>query len=691
MLTASACSASGSCAAQAPTACANHLACANATTCNASCGGNADCVTGYVCSGGSCVTPIANGGACSGDGACISNICGINGTGNCCAAACNIADATCGATACDSTGTCVYPAALMPCGVVCTGSALIASACDGLGTCVADAGIPCSNGFACANAGSCAAACTDNTTCAPNNFCDTATGTACCAIASGTGLTIDNSTGNDGASCCGIGDAGACQTLTRGMQLVGLTNALKAGTFVTLNASINGDGGGDWTAEVYPVSLGWGVTLNAPGVYFNDVNSNAEIFDVALQTGEVAENPVVIGGASALAADRVVIGVDSSGDLTFDSVSVHVESGQTLDILNAQVLEKKHGNLLCANWCGIAIDVEKTATLNISSDNSGNAGTLYLGGLLPNGRAPIYGGGMLGGSGPSLGILCNGTITDGPTGATPSLVSQRKAVSIDAEDSCSVTLANDPTFGPPSAGGFSGDGGGCAAVPYLDGTGIMANGNAVTVTLSGATLSCMADDGIEVTNAGNGLKPAVVTIQADTAGNPSVIENCEVDGIYATAGSTYIIGSIIRNNLIGIDMETDTSAGTNPAGVWVNDGTGNAQATNSSVICNSSEEIGGGGYGFDIYNNSTAALNADYVNWDQWYDPNGGATGTTTDIFYCDDNFTCTCEVFNSADMAVCVNTTNDDMDLVMGTGMGTTPTGTYSANSGASSGSGCQ
>ena len=139
-----------------------------------------------------------------------------------------------------------------------------------------------------------------------------------------------------------------------------------------------------------------------------------------------------------------------------------------------------------------------------------------------------------------------------------------------------------------------------------------------------------------------------------------------------------------------MQLDSDIAASTNPDGVWLNDGTGTAPSVNTTVTCNSNQETGYG-TGIDVYNNSTATVNADYVNWDQWYDPNGGSTGTTTDIFYCDDTLTCSCQVFDSSATAVCVNTTNDDLDLVLGTGAGTTPMGAYSANSGASSGSGCQ
>jgi hypothetical protein len=405
----------------------------------------------------------------------------------------------------------------------------------------------------------------------------------------------------------------------------------------------------------------------------------------------VAGNPVVIGGASAKAAERVVIGVDSSANLTSDPISINVEAGQTLDILNAQVWEAPNTfEIMCKGglpWCGTAIDVQKTATLNVGFDANGNSGTVYLGGTLPNGNTPNFGG-FPALKHPSRGILCNGTIVDSQTGANPSLVSQYQGLSIDAEDACSVTLANDPTFGAASIGGFTNAGNGCAQV--LDGTAIVANGDSATVTLSGATISCMNGDGIDVTNTATSVTAAVVTVQADGQGNPTKIENCETTGVFATAGSTYLIGAVIQYNLIGIDMETDSTASTNPDGVWLNDGTGTATSVNTSVTCNSNQETGFG-TGIDVYNNSTATVNADYVNWDQWYDPNGGSTGTTTDIFYCDDTLTCTCEVLDSSSTAVCVNTTGDDLDLVLGTGPGTKPTGKYSANSGASSGSGCQ
>jgi hypothetical protein len=58
-------------------------------------------------------------------------------SGRCCHSACNFADSTCGATACDGNGACVYPDAGLACGSpICSGGVLTQSQCDGLGSCV---------------------------------------------------------------------------------------------------------------------------------------------------------------------------------------------------------------------------------------------------------------------------------------------------------------------------------------------------------------------------------------------------------------------------------------------------------------------------------------------------------------------------------------------------------------------------
>ncbi len=50
---------------------------------------------------------------------------------------------------------------------------------------------------------------------------------------------------------------------------------------VTINAAVRKGNTWNPAGEVYPIVLGWGAKLSAPGVYFYDANKNAEIIDVA--------------------------------------------------------------------------------------------------------------------------------------------------------------------------------------------------------------------------------------------------------------------------------------------------------------------------------------------------------------------------------------------------------------------------
>src|SRR5262249_44162343 len=76
-------------------------------------------------------------------------------SGRCCHAACNLGDPTCGASACDTSGACVYPDAGLDCGSpTCAGGVLTTHACDGLGTC-ATTSEPCPGSQPCSSASSC--------------------------------------------------------------------------------------------------------------------------------------------------------------------------------------------------------------------------------------------------------------------------------------------------------------------------------------------------------------------------------------------------------------------------------------------------------------------------------------------------------------------------------------------------------
>ena len=113
----------------------------------------------------------------------------------------------------------------------------------------------------------------------PGDFCEAAHATSFApGLVSGGGLRVDSATGNDATPCCGIGSNGPCQTLSHAMRLI--DNAQAQG--VVMTAGVNG-GGGDWApaaGEPFPVVLGWGVELSAPGVFFTDISTVSAIFEL---------------------------------------------------------------------------------------------------------------------------------------------------------------------------------------------------------------------------------------------------------------------------------------------------------------------------------------------------------------------------------------------------------------------------
>ncbi len=671
MLTTSDCDGSGACIAGTPVACPNNFACADSTSCKTSCLATTDCASGFWCSASACVPLLVPGTACTENDACGSGMCGVSGSGNCCTAACATADPTCGATSCDSTGTCTYPAATTPCGTTsCSGSMLTTSACNGSGTCAVGTPTDCPNNLACNSAGtSCNASCTTATQitdCASGDFCDSPM-SVCCGPLNGQSLSVDNATGTD-AACCGYGSVGSCQTLTRAMSLVNGLNSLTPGTVATITATVNA-GSGDWTNnETYPISLGWGVQLTAAGVYFTDTAGGATIFDIALQPGETTPaNPVTLQGNGNLTPNAIVIGSDTLGNLTSDASAITVEANETLNVAFANVYEAT-GNA--------GISVLSSATLTLDQNASGGALNLgpFAGGVLPNGTAisPALGNG----------IACTGTISDSNSTAAHSVVGTGQAISIDAESGCALTLTDNPTFGWPTIGGYTGAGSGCTGNPTpMDGIGVLANGSA-TVSLSNASATCMIQYGIEANDSN-----ATAALPSVTLSNVT-IENCAQAGVYAAAGSVTVSSGTIDHNFIGVDQENDAILDT--VGVTLNDGT---MTNNTTVICNSNQETTGtGNPGIDVYNNSSGVMTADYVNWDNWYDPNGDATvSDSTDVFYCDATFTCQCEVFDSTATPACINTAgSNDMDLVLGGSTDSTPRGSQTSTNGAQAANAC-
>jgi hypothetical protein len=622
MLTKQVCSGQGSCVPNAAAPCPNGFACQDATSCKTTCTVAADCATGFYCNGDACLAQQATG-ACTRNDACTSGICGAGGMGHCCTAACSTTDPVCGVLDCDGTGACVYPPATTSCGTQnCKGHTQSqATNCDGLGTCIPPVTIDCSP-YVC-GATICLTTCTDNTSCIAAGFCDDA-GSTCCGLASGGIINADAITGSDANVCCGLtGSKGPCQTLTQAMTSIVAAQA----TNVILNATVDG-GGGDWTApETYPVILGLGVELTAPGVFFDDayVDAGVAIFDID------AGNASIVGNATS----PVNVGMNSDGSAQTDAIStIQVEANNTLYIANASV-NGSFNNLDSL----AAIGLQGNASLVLGQDQSaGVTGTVQIGNALGNQATDGYGG-----------IVCNGdivhslgcTVTDAVlmVGQSSVIMQGQEGADIQAIDFSNISLMSSPVIGvPPTAAGFG-------MCPFKPDGQFVNNGLAAVwvtgksnVSLQSASVQCIAG--------------TAFFQQADTTGVPTVtidrtvIQNTDT-AIYASAGTTTVTNSTLNYNFIGVWQDTD--ANDDAVAIDLSGGS-------NTVICSSNVESSQGSTfpGIDVYNTNTANLKADNVAWDT----------AGPDYFQCDDVFaSCTCN------NASCTTTAgSDDMDAVQGT-----------------------
>lgn len=119
---------------------------------------------GYCRPDGTCALRGGPGAACSANSECTSNVCGTTGVGSCCEAACKTGG-PCGATGCDASGKCIYPANGTQCGSSCPAGSnvLTVSTCDGAGECKAGTGKTCANEYMCNSSGTaCATSCPSN-------------------------------------------------------------------------------------------------------------------------------------------------------------------------------------------------------------------------------------------------------------------------------------------------------------------------------------------------------------------------------------------------------------------------------------------------------------------------------------------------------------------------------------------------
>jgi len=624
------CDGSGNCEVGSPMLCPSNLGCNSAgAACNTSCANSKDCAANYVCNDGGCAAPQTVG-PCTENDDCFSMRCGINGVGHCCVGAtlCVTGDPTCGATDCDpGNGACNYADAGTACGSIlasCTsGTQQDPSICDGKGTCPAPAMVACTP-FIC-GATACLATCTDNTSCGSGNFCDLSHSSCCDALTDGASINVDATGGSDATPCCSVPGRPPCQSLAQAMKIIDNAQAKN----VTLNAAVRV--GHTWNppGEVYPIVLGWGAELSAPGVFFYDgadAGTDAEVIDI----NNYSKNDTV-GYASIVGAagNVVTVGSDEFMDQSLDSSAIKVETGNTLYLANASVNGSYEVKVGLDEYTTetTAITVAGGAALVVGQDKSaGVTGTVTVGNAFDNDATNGW-------SGIVCQVLKNKgcTISDATlkAGVSSLVIQGQENVDIDAEDYATITLTSNPVIGlspadagfgqctdkPDVADSFSGLNGETGAAVLLKGL--------ATMTFNNGTVQCISGDAFDLVATKNGV-PALTL-------DNTTIQNTEY-GVNAAAGTATVSNSTIWYNYNGVQQGTD---GTNVSTVDLSSG---GDGGTTTVVCsNSYESVASNGTpGISVLNSTTASLNASNVDWDT----------PGPDLFSCDATFAdCTCEI----------------------------------------------
>ncbi len=462
--------------------------------------------------------------------------------------------------------------------------------------------------YTCAQA-ACLTSCEDNSSCSAG-FCVVSDQT-CCPLTLGGTISVDAVLGSDTAGCCGVGTNAPCQTITRAMALIDKAGAAK----VTISATVDG-GGGYWepTDEIYPIVLGWGVELSAPGVYFRDPNVaglDTGIMLVTFYSAADSEGSASLVGAAA-ALVHVGMDMDShTGGMT-NPAAILVENGSTLYLANANINSN-------ANYYNIAIDVTGGSTLSFGQDQSGDiVGTVYIGNALKQFNSDGY-----------IGIDCSGNaftvsshIVDATLTGQSSVVMQgQEGWDIYQQSYCDIALTSAPVMGiPPSGAGFT------LCGNKVDENGIYMSGSGTT-TVKNGTFQCFDRNAL---------------------------------WLAAPGGTMDIQDSVLRNSRRGMMVENGSATAENSTFIYniygvVQQGSGTIDLSGGgdTVICSSVAEAPPPppAQGVDVLNQGTSVLNASNVAWDT----------AGPDYFICDSTLTsCTCN------LASCVvDAGTDGMDAV--------------------------
>jgi len=359
----------------------------------------------------------------------------------------------------------------------------------------------------------------------------------------------------------------------------------------------------DWSpsaGETYPIHLGYGVTLYAPGIFFSPPTPKGaagDVFDV-YSYGGTDTGTVTIEGNPKI--DYVFIGIDSQqASLTNTAVAVNT---------------------------GVATKTPVPVVLNDVWMN-GETEALYLGAgsSVSLGPSPV----IIGSGGSTanplpvtstgVGVYCQGTAASPATlkdvdagGASVLQVDSQDTAhglkgTFYAYDGCNVTLSQSPIFGLPPP----------CQTPKIDGEGLLMGG-ASTISLTGATIQCMFNHGIDVGE--------VTTLNA----NPTVtldkmlLEYTGQTALKLNGGSVTATNSTIYHSRFGVVVQLAATLDLSGGG--------------NIVACNTNAEPGG--YtgtvpGIDVWNSSgTASIDASNVAWDHnppyyWTCTDGAGSAST--------------------------------------------------------------
>jgi hypothetical protein len=237
---------------------------------------------------------------------------------------------------------------------------------------------------------------------------------------------IDGAGGTDGP-CCGTSRQAAC--LTVGQAMANVASAQVNGATLEAFTSTHV---ADWPApESWPVTLGLGITLHAPGIqFYNSGSSSLDLFQVQKLNPSDIGSVAIQGDPGNLARIGFDSAFRSSGTKTALSVN-----GDSLSLQNVWL----------AGTVGLQVG---PSALGASQPGWGVARL---------GPGPVMIGSVGSGLAGQLGVTCTGEFNRNSQvteqGTTPVLAIEGQATGISVGDFCDVVLTQGDSIGPALSGG----------------------------------------------------------------------------------------------------------------------------------------------------------------------------------------------------------------------------------------------